>query len=83
MNRSASVTDRLREYFAKESPASGPIGADTPLLESGILDSLAIIKLLTFIEDQFSVEVTDEEFDPENFASVAAIAALIAAKLGD
>ena len=69
--------ERLREYFQKYSHGNEPLDDDTPLLTSGLLDSLAIVKLLEFLDKEFGVSVGDVDFDPENFESVAAICALI------
>jgi acyl carrier protein len=51
-----------------------------PLLTTGIIDSLGIVKLLTFIKDQFSVTIADEDITPENFATIDAISSLIQSK---
>ncbi len=50
---------------------------DTPLLESGILDSLSLLKLLVFLEEEFKVPVDEFELIPENFNTVNAICAYI------
>ncbi|HOO25237.1 MAG TPA: phosphopantetheine-binding protein [Clostridiales bacterium] len=47
------------------------------LIESGILDSLAIISLATDISDEFDIDVTVRDILPENFSSVAAIVKMI------
>jgi acyl carrier protein len=54
-----------------------PLKHDTPLLESGILDSLALLSLLVFLEEQFGISVDDFEVIPENFETVDAICAYI------
>jgi acyl carrier protein len=51
------------------------------LLETGILDSLAIMKLLSFIERTFSVEIPESDLTPENFDSISTITSLIQQKL--
>ena len=73
------IGKKLREYFARVAPGQ-EVAGDTPLLESGILDSLAVVKLLAFLEESFGVEIGDDEFDPDNFESLDAIEALIARK---
>jgi acyl carrier protein len=40
------------------------------LLDEGIIDSLAIMKLVLFIEQTFAIEIHDEEIIPENFQSL-------------
>jgi acyl carrier protein len=51
-----------------------------PLLESGIVDSLGVLDLVTFIESEFGVSVADEELIPEHFNSIDRIAAYIQSK---
>jgi acyl carrier protein len=43
---------------------------DTSFLEEGIIDSTGILELVTFLEDEFSITVEDEELVPENLDSV-------------
>jgi len=52
------------------------IHADTELIDQGILDSLAILNLVGFLEERFNIMMPIEEFVPENFRTPAAIAAL-------
>lgn len=54
-----------------------PLKNDTPLLESGILDSLALLSLLVFLEEEFSISVDDFELIPENFNTIDAICAYV------
>lgn len=70
------ILETLQAYFAKEQNAKD-LKVDTPLLTSGLLDSLGIVKLLSFIEDEFDTEIDDSDFDPENFETLASIAKLI------
>ncbi len=55
----------------------GRIEVDTDLFESGILDSLGIVKLITMIEESFGVEVLPEDIIPENFSSVSSIVKML------
>lgn len=54
-----------------------PLRSDTPLIESGILDSLALLSLLVFLENQFNISVDDFEVIPENFNTIDAICTYI------
>jgi acyl carrier protein len=49
-------------------------------LESGLIDSLGILDLVHFLEEEFTVQVTDEELLPDNFQSLQAVAAFVRAK---
>jgi len=48
-----------------------------PLLEAGILDSLGMMKLLSFLEETFSVSLEAKELMPENFETVETLSSLI------
>lgn len=51
------------------------------LIDSGIIDSLAIMKLLTFMEKKFSIQISNNDLMPENFESIESISKLVASKL--
>ena len=51
-----------------------------PLLESGILDSLGVLDLVQFAEQEFSIHITDEELTPENFKNIDCIANFVRSK---
>ena len=53
---------------------------DTPLQTSGILDSLASIKLVMFLEQQFGVEMDVYDTSPERFDRLQDIAAAVITK---
>lgn len=55
---------------------------DTELKESGILDSLSTLKLVSFLEETFKVEFEANDLDAGNLASVASIEKLVRSKLG-
>ena len=52
-----------------------------PLLTSGIIDSVRIVKLLTFLNDQFAVNIEDDEIIPDNFETIASISNLVETKI--
>ena len=68
----------LAEFLPGESP--GSLRDDTPLRTSGVLDSLATIKLVDFIEKTYGIEFDPHEIGIENFDSVVDIAALVVRK---
>lgn len=51
------------------------------LIESGIIDSLGIMKLIGFLEDNLSVHIDDMELIPENFSTIEAITSLVKTKI--
>ncbi|MCL4522493.1 MAG: acyl carrier protein [Acidobacteria bacterium] len=65
----------LAEFLPGESPAN--LRDDTPLRTSGILDSLATLRVVSFVEEQFGIEVEAHEAGVENFDRIADISAFI------
>ena len=43
---------------------------DTSFLEEGIIDSTGVLELVTFLEEDFGIQVDDEELIPENLDSI-------------
>lgn len=73
----------INDYISRElvpDPALLPLANDTSLLDSGILDSLSLLRLVVFLEERFEITMGDADLLPENFASVNAICAYLRAR---
>jgi acyl carrier protein len=66
----------LTEYVEKEimRRPGGVASEDMDLLSSGILNSLSLLQLISFVERKFNRQIPVEEIVYENFHSVAAMA---------
>lgn len=75
----AEVAARLRSFLLEHFPAArrAELRDDSPLLESGIVDSLGILELVNFVHEAFGVTVSDEDLQPENFRSLGQLAAFV------
>ena len=49
----------------------------TDLIESGVIDSMGIMKLLVFVEESFNMKVSDSDLVPKNFESIDSISQLV------
>jgi acyl carrier protein len=78
----ATINDYISREFVQDSSLL-PLGNSTPLLETGILDSLALLRLVVFIQEQFGIVVDDLELVPEHFASVDAICSYLRSATGN
>ena len=58
------------------------VGVDNKILEDGILDSPAIIKLIIFIEKKYKVTIEQDEMNIDSFSSINQIEKLIKSKIG-
>ncbi len=72
------IAREVRRFIERE--CLGGVTEDDPLA-SGLLDSLAMGQLISFLEKEYGVEFEDEELVAENFASLDAVADLVRSKL--
>lgn len=78
------LKESIRNYIKTElvnSQDHSDLSDSDQLIESGIIDSLGIMKLIGFLEDNLSVQIDDMELVPENFSSIEAITSLVEKKL--
>ena len=73
----AHVIDRVQRLFVETLNTSAP-EADADLIDSGVLDSLALVELLFALEREFGVTIPLEELDIDTFRTVSSIADLVA-----
>jgi len=73
------IMEFIKNQLVREKTMKN-IGRGDDLIESGIIDSLGILKLLEFLESKFSINIADEELIPENFESIESIESFISRK---
>jgi methoxymalonate biosynthesis acyl carrier protein len=74
---------KLIEFIKKDlarGKVTGSLGSSDDLIESEILDSLGIMKLILFLENNYSVKISDDDLTLENFSSIMSINSLIERK---
>ncbi len=79
------INEKVRDFILNEFlPGEDPdeLKEDTPLIASGILDSIATLKLITFLEKEFDIAVAAHEADSENLNTITDICRLVTSKLG-
>jgi acyl carrier protein len=76
MNTSDTIRAFITHEILHESLAT-PLGDDDQLVESGIIDSLGVMTLLSFLEEEFTIKIPDQELTPENFATLSMITTLV------
>jgi methoxymalonate biosynthesis acyl carrier protein len=76
------VADRVRGFLKEEVvlDPNAKLDDDTPLLE-GILDSLALMQLVAFLEEEYDTEIDDVDVTSENFRTIADIERLVDGRL--
>ncbi len=78
-----NTAELIRNFIIKDiltDSARSNIGYDDSLLEAGIIDSLGIVKILSFLSDRLDVTVEDQDVIPENFETINAISSYVEKK---
>jgi len=78
------VRDKVYGYivenflFGDETPLTGD---DISLLDEGIIDSVGVMELVAFLEQDFEISVEDDELVPHNLDSVSNLVGFVGRKL--
>lgn len=71
---------KLRNFINEEilMGGEGTVNDDTPLV-GGVLDSMALMRLIAFVEEEFEIEIDEGEVTASNFGTVNDVVRLIEA----
>lgn len=78
-----SMQQDISRYITDELATDIPgftLEPDDDLVAQGVLDSLGILTLVAFLEEEFSIVVADDDVVPEHFFSVRSIEEFVNAK---
>jgi acyl carrier protein len=75
------IKQALRDFILR-SVRVRSLGDDDDLFESGIVNSLFAVQLMTFVEKRFAIEVAQEDLELDNFRSLNATASFVLRKNG-
>ncbi len=84
METGTDYSQAVRNYIIEEFlPGENPdnLTPDLPLISGGILDSIATLKLVLFLEEKFGVVLEAHEADKEHLDTIRSIVGLLEAKL--
>lgn len=70
-----AIQNTIKEHFS--AFYKKPLAANDNLFEKGVLDSMGIVGLITYIEEKLQVTIEPEDITEENFATLETIAALV------
>jgi len=70
----------LKTFLPGEDPKA--LTESTQLITGGVLDSLATLELVSFLEQQYGIELQAHEVDAANLGTLTAIATLVQSKVG-
>ena len=79
-----NISQEVRHYIEQElitDAREGSVGPNDDLLTLGIIDSLGLMRLTSFLEESYGLTITDSELTPENFRSVSTITAFVVERI--
>jgi acyl carrier protein len=76
------VREDIKKFILATFPTARKhnISYEESLLETGIIDSLGVLEIVTFLAEQLHVDVDDEDLTQDNFINIISIADLIKRK---
>ncbi len=77
------IKAKIRFFIAESILYSGkeyPYMDDSSFLENGIVDSMNIMEIVMFTENQFGIHIDDEDIVPDNFDSIERLAQFVKRK---
>lgn len=77
------VMEKVRSFILEELRWPGQpqlLTPEYPLIANRVVDSMGIFRIVTMLEQEFAIEVDDEDLVPANFGTLAAIEGLVASK---
>jgi acyl carrier protein len=75
----SSITSFIRTELIYEDDQD--FDDHTNLIERGIVDSMSLVRLIGFIEEEYGIPVQDEDIVPEHFSSLTKIATFVTERL--
>jgi acyl carrier protein len=82
VEQSAAIKSQIRGFIQEIANTKGvPSFTDQEsLMENGVVDSLSIFRLVSFLEDAFRIRIGDEEINNDNLQSVESVEQLVLSK---
>jgi D-alanine--poly(phosphoribitol) ligase subunit 2 len=78
MEMTITKTEQIRQFISEVTFTDiEKINEDTLIFEEGIFDSLGFLSLISYLNEEFGIEVENDELSEDNFESVKAVVAFI------
>jgi len=77
------IEQELREFVFKEilrGEDASQLGSNDNLINSGVLDSMAMMQIVTHLEKNYGITIETDDLVPETFESIRAIARFLERK---
>ncbi|MEZ5337033.1 MAG: phosphopantetheine-binding protein [bacterium] len=79
---SGELREKIIQFIHDEYVDDGTeVDDNTPLISSGLVDSFSMVSLKLYLEEEFEIEIDDDEASTEEFETVSRIQSLVSRKL--
>jgi acyl carrier protein len=76
-----AINDKIRTFILQETFAdTKQLQPESLIFKEGYFDSLGFVKLITYLEDEFGIKLSDADLVEDNFESINAITSFILRK---
>ena len=76
------IRSKVIEYLKEEIGVDDGIAEDDPLFSTGTVDSFDLVRILSFLKEQYGLELSPLEVSLDNLDSVARISELVSKRVG-
>jgi acyl carrier protein len=77
------IEDQIKQFISQNllfSDSGFALSEEVSFLKEGVIDSIGVMELVTFAGDTFGITIDPAEITPDNFDSIAKLAAYIRRK---
>jgi len=81
--RPVQTKDTIRDFIVtafRYDESNGPLEGQESFLASGVIDSMGVLELVTFVESEFGITVEPHELLPDNLDSLNDLTAFVERK---
>jgi acyl carrier protein len=84
VDQTTDARDRIKRFIEQEVLLGevSKIQNDTPLL-TGMIDSFGLMQLVSFLEEEFGIEIDPRDMTPEHFGTVNHMVMLVRQRSGE
>ncbi len=79
-NTLESIEERVRDFISENFPAAQDgeqYSSSQSLIETGVIDSIGVLTLVTWLEQEFEIIVDDEDVVPDNLDSINSLVSYV------
>lgn len=82
MGTDVDIKNRIREYILESTfDDVENLSDETLIFEAGVLDSMGLLFLIEFLQEEYSISTNDDELVVENFQTINSIHAFVKSKM--